>query len=90
MLQREEMGITLDQKNSLEKFYFCSVSKHPFNSTLELLICEAFAMAYAQTKSTRIHQSVVDQAKQFLALLPNKSEMSSQSLSDSQKTSDYA
>lgn len=47
-------------------------------------------MAYAQTKSTRIHQSVVDQAKQFLALLPDKSEMSPQSLPDSQKTSNYA
>lgn len=47
-------------------------------------------MAYAQTKSTRIHQSVVDQARQFLSLLPNKSEVSSQSRPDAQKTSNCA
>ncbi len=47
-------------------------------------------MAYAQTKSTRIHQSVVDQARQFLALLPNKSEAAPPSPSDAQKTSNCA
>lgn len=47
-------------------------------------------MAYAQTRSTRIHQSVVDQARQFLSLLPNKSEASSQSRPNSPKTSNYA
>jgi hypothetical protein len=45
-------------------------------------------MAYAQTKSTRVHQSVVDQVRQFLALLPNKAEVS-QSRSE-HKTSNYA
>lgn len=47
-------------------------------------------MAYAQTKSTRIHQSVVDQARQFLSLLPNKSETFSQSQPNSAKTSNCA
>jgi hypothetical protein len=46
-------------------------------------------MTYAQTKSTRIHQSVVDQVRQFLVLLPNKSE-ATQSRLDSQKTSNCA